>query len=258
MLNPGQVQSAAGRRPSATSWLRLHVARVKLLTCLVSSCSPARSEKEEIVCADSWCMLRLISVAHCVSSISGVMTGESTFNVVLQRNDVAVAHASTYFTVVEGHGRFFGSNLTTIVDGHGTAAFFRAPANRSTVAWAPSGITLQLLAQNFLPGQSYTFQIVADAARDDVVEAERHEVTMRLGVGVQCLTLVAINTETGRAVGEADRLCLRVVPPETVAMGGGPPADCGAFNEAVAGEASPGRRRACRASSCLSCISVWV
>lgn len=72
-----------------------------------------------------------------VIRLSGVAAGESTLNIVLQHNDMAVAHANTYFTVVEGHGRFFGSNLTTLVDGHGTAAFFRSPANRSTVAWDP-------------------------------------------------------------------------------------------------------------------------
>lgn len=151
--------------------------------------------------------------------MSGVAAGESTLNIVLQHNDVAVAHANTYFTVVEGHGRFFGSNLTTLVDGHGTAAFFRSPANRSTVAWDPDGIPLQLLAQNFMPGPSYAFQVAADTPRDNVVESESHQVKMRLDVGIQCLTLVALNVETGLAVGDADRLCLRVVPPQVSGPG---------------------------------------
>lgn len=173
-----------------------------------------------------------------VIRISGVAAGESTLNIVLQQGDLAVAHANTYFTVVEGHGRFFGSNLTTLVDGHGTAAFFRSPANRSTVAWDPNGIPLVLLAQNFIPGQSYAFQVAVDADRDYVVESESHEMSLQLGVGIQCMALAAINLETGLAVGDSDRLCLRVVPPQVVAMGGGPAADCTDFFQAMAGGAT--------------------
>jgi hypothetical protein len=108
---------------------------------------------------------RAAGAAFMWHGLSGVMPGATSFHVILQQGAVAVAYASVHFDVVEGHGRFFGVNLTTLVDGHGTAAYFRSPANRSVVRWDPEGIPVELLALNFIPGRhGYRFHVVADTA----------------------------------------------------------------------------------------------
>lgn len=168
--------------------------------------------------------------------LSGVQTGSSTAQIVLYQGKVALSHANVHFDVVEGHGRFFGVNHTTLVDGHGTAAYFRSPVNRSTVRYDPNGIVFELLSLNFIPGlNGYTFKISADSAPQDVLESNTHEIFLRLNPGTHCLTAHAFNADLASTVGTGDKVCLRVVPPELVAMGGGPPPDCQLFKNTLGG-----------------------
>ena len=169
--------------------------------------------------------------------LSGVLPGPSTVNIVLKNGaGIILAHANVHFDVVEEHGRLFGVNLTSLVDGHATAAYFRAPANRSVVQWDPDGISLELLSLNFIPGRNgYSFRISGLSAPSDVVETQTHRVSLRLAPGTPCLRVHAYNTELGQAVGPGDTLCIRVVPPEYVAMGGGAPPDCQYFKDVMGG-----------------------
>ena len=180
---------------------------------------------------------RAAGAAFMWHGLSGVVPGSTSFHVILQQGAVVVAHASAHFDVVEGHGRFFGVNRTTLVDGHGTAAYFRSPANRSVVRWDPQGVAVELISLNFIPGRNgYMFQVTVDTAADDVVESESHLVSLRLSVGTHCLTVRAYNVDAG-TVGPGDVLCVRVVPPQQVAMGGGPVPDCGDLRQALGGVA---------------------
>jgi hypothetical protein len=52
---------------------------------------------------------------------------------------VALGSAHTYFTVRPDHGRFFGVRDVTIVDAAPTAAYFRAPANHTSVLLGADG-----------------------------------------------------------------------------------------------------------------------
>ena len=52
---------------------------------------------------------------------------------------VALGSAHTYFTVLPDHGRFFGVRDVTIVDAAPTAAYFRAPANHTSVLLGADG-----------------------------------------------------------------------------------------------------------------------
>ena len=169
---------------------------------------------------------------------SGLSPGSHTITVVLNQGNVPIAHAGVYFEVVGGHGRFFGVNSTTFVDGHGTGAYFLSPLNRSIVIWDPDGIELELLSLNFIPGlNGYHFHVSINNTPGEVVESASASVRVRLDPGTHCLSVRAFNAELKTTVGDADSLCVRVVRPEQVAMSGGPPADCNAMKETLRGAA---------------------
>ena len=125
----------------------------------------------------------------------GLAGGPHEVHVVLHEQTVARAHANVHFEIHEGHGRFFGVNHTTLVDGAGTAAFFLFPANRSVVREDPAGISVELLAQNFLPGRNgYSFRVALDSMPDDVVEAVDTLIAQRLDAYIYLYLSLSLST----------------------------------------------------------------
>eukprot|EP00290_Baffinella_frigidus_P030103 CAMPEP_0180237088 /NCGR_PEP_ID=MMETSP0987-20121128/30156_1 /TAXON_ID=697907 /ORGANISM="non described non described, Strain CCMP2293" /LENGTH=296 /DNA_ID=CAMNT_0022203417 /DNA_START=131 /DNA_END=1018 /DNA_ORIENTATION=- len=166
--------------------------------------------------------------------ITGLTPGEHSANFVLWEGvptpggaRVEVAHTGVHFQVVQDHGRFFGVRDVTIVDAAPTAAFFRSPANRSSVLLDQDGtVTLRLVAQNFVPGQrDFAFRITHLASGEEV-ETRAHSLALRLQPGRHCLEVSAVNDQ-GEQVGLSDDLCFRALPTPT------PDASCDAAGESI-------------------------
>ena len=67
--------------------------------------------------------------------------------------------------------------------------------------------------------RKYTRALTFENWSDDVVESESHLVSLHLPVGTHCMTLHAVNADA-ETVGPGDVLCVRVVLPQQVALGG--------------------------------------